>query len=272
MGKISVYNPLLRKATRQEELHSSPLIEYDRNNIPVFGDENELDEQEMFAIMDDMSKDVSHPDIRAEPHDRSVIMLAGSENRDLNEIYNADRETLRQEENRKPSIVLLDKDNHVRGEIPLDAYLKHTGVDRMVDLIDKGKLSLTYSGLPEAAYYRIEDSMERGREAYAGTINGRTAFGPVILNELTRESFSSSDNLYVLDISRSGEREAARAEEMETYRDIHPMDSAEQAAFESEKEEELNDRRESMYPSYTTDTRGWDDPEYEPDEEERTYF
>lgn len=219
------------------------IMRFDADNIPKWNKSslmNELNEKETINAIHDHEKSAfTHGATRTEPHDRLVLIQAEDDKRSITEVMNKDYKSLETEGKNEPVLALVDKENFVRGEVPLHEFLEYSGVDRLVWLVDTGQLSLTYSGLPEASYRRMEDGMNRGRDAYAGTINGEAEYSYNKDMSLTVTNFLKSDNIHAVEETRSGSEEARRLE----------------------KEEEKIDK------GYTGDYRGWNDPDYEPDDD-----
>lgn len=229
-------------------------MSFDINNTPVWSDggiDLELNEQETADMIAGERSEYSHPaEFRSTPHERAVLILDKTDDRKAFEIFSETRESLEKEGDREPHMALLDRDNYVRGEVPLHIYMGRVGVDRLTDLIDAGTLSVTYSGLPEASYRRLEDGMERGRNAYAGTINGEAEYSINRDMSLTVSNFLKSDNVHVFEEAYSAEIEATNLEEAEEISDRLSVKGT---------EPDMGD--------YAGDYRGWNDPDYEPEDD-----
>lgn len=242
---------------KKDKIHNlvKDLMSFDRKNLPIWalGRETlELDVHETAGMLASRIEYSHLPISRTEPHERSVLIIDRDDTRNAYEIYHQSGEQLEREGSLEPCLALLDKNNYVRGEVPLHTYLSHVGVDRLVELIDAGQLSFTYSGLPEATYRRLEDGMDKGREAYAGTINGEAEYNINKDMSLTITNFLRSDNVHVIEGSLSAEIEAALAEDVEEKTD-------------RESTKQTIPDREDTY--YTGDYYGWNDPEYESDDD-----
>lgn len=228
------------------------IILFDKQNPPKWGEYGEeLSPEETLEELAKAAKtETEYVSLskRTEPHYRSVLIKAPDDLRNPSDIFKASKTELQQEGEKEPKVALLDMENCVRGSAPVHSYLENMGIDRIVELIDTGRLSITYSGLPEACYYCLEDGMDKGRDAYAGTINGEAEYTMNKDMSMTIAHFVNSDNLHVIEESKAAEIDAA----------------------EKEWAEEKNDRAVDEYLPYeefTGDYRGWNDPDYEPDDD-----
>lgn len=242
----------------KKERKLAEIIEFDQKNVPEWHPSGlELSEDETVEMLAGMDKDNAADretgENRSAPHDRTVVIKDKDDKRSFHEISKMEKDKLRLENEKEPKVALVGRDNYVRGIIPLSRYMDESGIDRMLQMLDSGQVSITHSAFPEAIYCRVEDGMEKGRVAWAGTINGEAEYSVNRNMDLTVSNFSKSDNIHVHETALPGEMEAR----------------------EDELEEELADRAasHSAQPYYTGDYRGWDDPDYEPDEElEREYL
>lgn len=228
------------------------IILFDKHNPPKWWRQGEeLSSEETLEKLVKAAKNESQYvslSKRTEPHCRSVLIKAPDDLRNPSDIFKASKAELQQEGEKEPKIALLDRENYVRGSAPVHSYLENMGIDRIVELIDTGRLSITYSGLPEACYYRLEDGMDKGRDAYAGTISGEAEYTMNKDMSMTIAHFVNSDNVHVIEESKAAEIDAA----------------------EKEWAEEKNDWAVDghlPYEEFTGDYRGWDDPDYEPDDD-----
>lgn len=251
MGKLAKI--ISFRALKEKDRKLAETIEYDQKNLPEwYGQDLELNEQETAEAFTSLDSREHEEDAgkRTEPHERAVLLKAKDDKRSFAEIAEQNKDELEKEGEREPRIAVLDKENYVRGTAPLHTVLEKDGIDRLLEMVDSGKASITHSGLPEAVYSQIEDGMEKGRVAWAGTINGESEYSENRNLDLTITNFMRSDNIHVYENAISGQEEA----------------------IEDEKEEEFLDRTSSDVPYYTGDYRGWDDPDYEPDDDlEHTY-
>ena len=224
------------------------LLEFDIDNAPKWfrsEDDLELSEDDTAELIAEKGKSRSElRNGRAERHERVVLLKAREDDRSFKEIAEKDRESLRKEGEKEPKIALVDRDRNVRGAAPLHLYLEKTGLDRVLAQIDSGALSITYSGLPEAMYNNIEDSMNKGRNAWAGTINGEAEISVNRNMDLTMSNFVTSDNVHVYENALSPEIEAKLSEIREERIDQQIGDD-----------------------EYTGNYEGWNDPEYEPEDD-----
>lgn len=223
------------------------LLEFDLDNAPEWflsEDDLELSEEDTAEFLAERRKEKPEVHGRTERHERVVLLKDREDERSFREIAGKDKERLRKEGDKEPKIALVDRDRNVRGAAPLHMYLEKTGLDRILEQIDSGELSITYSGLPEAMYYNVEDGMDRGRNAWAGTINGEAEISVNRNMDLTIANFVLCDNVHVYENALSPEIEAKITEA---------------------REERIDQQIGNDY--YTGDYRGWDDPDYEPEDE-----
>lgn len=224
-------------------------MDFDQKNIPEVHSNLELDEIETLSTIFKMMDKAAQKEKRAKPHERTVLLFEQEDQRSVIEIYHMNPDELERGGKNEPQIALVDSENNIRGKAPFHTFAEKTGIDKIIESIEKGELSITYAGLPEASYHLLEDSMERGRVAYAGTINGEAEYSCNRDVRLTISNFMSSDNVHVFETAYSGEKEAVL----------------------QENKEEENDRgigfNGRMIEEYSGDYRGWSDPDYQPDDD-----
>lgn len=251
-GKLRIFWNKGQQYKDEKERKLAEIIEFDQKNLPVwYGEETELSEKETMDYLSTMDGgEKEDPSKRTEPHDRVVLVKKKEDMRSTAEIGELSKEELRAEGKKESELAVVGKDNYVRGTVPVHMYLEENNLEKLLQMLDSGQVSITHSAFPEAIYVRVEDGMEKGRVAWAGTINGEAEYSINRSQDLTVENFLRSDNIHVHENALSGEMDAIAAEAREEDADL-----------------------ESGMDYYTGDYRGWDDPDYEPEDDmERQYW
>lgn len=251
-GKLRIFRNRGQEYKDGKERKLAEIIEFDQKNLPVwYGEETELSEKETLDYLNTMdSEEKDDPGKRTEPHDRVILVKKKEDRRSAAEIGELSREELQSEGEMEPEFAVVGKDNYVRGTVPVHMYLDENNLEKMLQMLDSGQVSITHSAFPEAIYVRVEDGMEKGRVAWAGTINGEAEYSINRSQDLTADNFLRSDNIHVHENALSGEMEAIEAEAHEENADLA-----------------------SGMDYYTGDYRGWNDPDYEPEDDmERQYW